>query len=119
MANDIDKQKRILVYKKYKGRCAYCGVKLQPDNFQVDHIDPQRKGTAYFHRSGRNDMKNLNPSCRTCNASKSDKTLEQFRDSLNDKIEFIKRELPITNVLIRLGVLRIKKMPIIFWFEKK
>ena len=71
--------KKITVFNKYKGRCAYCGKMTEPHDgdwkpytFVVDHIDPKANG-------GSNAMENLNPSCHRCNAAKKAKTLEDFR----------------------------------------
>jgi len=35
------KQKRIEIYSKYNGRCAYCGEEIQLKDMQVDHIIPK------------------------------------------------------------------------------
>lgn len=38
----ISKKVRQLVYEKFGGRCAYCGIELN-GKFQVDHADPVRR----------------------------------------------------------------------------
>lgn len=63
--------KTVTVYKKFGGRCAYCGDDLG-DNFQIDHFIPRSKGG-----SGRLD--NLFPSCSLCNYQKGGRTIEEFR----------------------------------------
>jgi 5-methylcytosine-specific restriction endonuclease McrA len=81
---------RLLVYKKTNGRCWYCGRKLNinletilnhiPEeskyqdgikrhDFSVDHVVP----------NGKNNIENLVPCCKGCNASKHVRTLEHFR----------------------------------------
>lgn len=57
----ISKEKRLKIYNKYNGRCAYCGCKLEYKDMQVDHIIPQRIAGST------NDLDNLMPTCRTCN----------------------------------------------------
>lgn len=49
-----------------KGRCAYCRIKITQENKHVDHIIPISKG-------GRNDRRNLQVLCRTCNVKKHDR----------------------------------------------
>lgn len=50
--------------------CSYCG---STDNPTVDHIVPLIRG-------GSNDMDNLTPACRSCNSSKGDKLLSEWRE---------------------------------------
>ena len=53
------------IYRKQKGRCAACGVKLRRV-FDVDHIVPLKRGGTSWPR-------NLQLLCRTCNRSKKDR----------------------------------------------
>lgn len=48
--------------------CGYCWVALATE---IDHITPVSRG-------GTNDLDNLVPVCRSCNASKNDKTLAEW-----------------------------------------
>jgi len=53
--------------------CYYCGCddsELNP--LTLDHVVPRSKG-------GSNKMSNKVPSCRSCNSSKGNKSLEEFR----------------------------------------
>lgn len=50
--------------------CAYCGDTEGP--FHVDHIFPVSRG-------GTDDPENLTCACASCNLSKSDKTLQEWR----------------------------------------
>ena len=72
MPSGISKTKRIKVYIKTGGRCAYCGSWIAPCNFHVEHSVPKISG-------GSNRLQNLLPSCAPCNHSKGYKTLEEFR----------------------------------------
>ena len=70
------------VWRKTSGKCVYCGVGLttladQPNSFRVDHVLPVARG-------GTEDIGNLVPSCFTCNAKKSDKTVLRFLDQRGD-----------------------------------
>lgn len=77
MSNKLSKAKRLKVYNKYNGRCAYCGNVLSNiiNNAvleqTIDHIDSGKPVN--------NKLENLNPCCRSCNSSKGTKTLEEFR----------------------------------------
>jgi hypothetical protein len=35
MSNDISKKKRLIVYDKYKGKCAYCGIKIKYEDITI------------------------------------------------------------------------------------
>jgi len=51
------------------GKCVACGA---TEELQVDHIMPVSRG-------GTNDIENLQMLCRSCNASKRDKTMEEWQ----------------------------------------
>lgn len=53
----------------YRGECAYCGY-VRP--LEADHAIPLSRG-------GSNFIDNILPACRYCNASKKDRTVEEFR----------------------------------------
>jgi hypothetical protein len=54
------------------GRCFYCGLRTNPfATFCVDHVYPVARG-------GSNDIANLVPCCRRCNASKRDTLLDDW-----------------------------------------
>jgi hypothetical protein len=56
------------------GRCYYCGIYL-PDDWQIDHMTP----TA---QAGEDVYANLVASCQPCNASKGNRTAEEFRRAI-------------------------------------
>lgn len=69
-------RKRDAVLRKTSGKCAYCAVALtakpgHPHSYCVDHVLAVRNG-------GTDDVANLIPSCRDCNAKKSAKTALRF-----------------------------------------
>ena len=51
--------------------CAYCSIELSDNQIQLDHITPLSKG-------GSHTIDNFAISCRSCNCSKGNKTLEEF-----------------------------------------
>lgn len=58
------KKKRLLLYRKYDGKCANCGTDL-PDNWHADHVVPHSKG-------GETTLQQMQPLCPSCNLTKSD-----------------------------------------------
>jgi 5-methylcytosine-specific restriction endonuclease McrA len=52
----MKRELREKVWKKYDGKCAYCGIYLVK-GWNVDHIKSKIFG-------GTNDLDNLNPSCK-------------------------------------------------------
>ena len=63
----------------YLQSCLYCGSK---DEIQIDHIIPVAKGGE--HRIG-----NLAAACKSCNMSKKDKFLAEWRyESKNQKLDY-------------------------------
>ena len=79
----IDREK---VYRKYGGRCAYCGNEIEYKNMQVDHLVPQHLFDESQNLMGieMNGFENLMPSCRRCNHYKRAHSLETFRRLLMD-----------------------------------
>lgn len=59
----------IAAMSKSGGRCVACNT---TEDLQVDHIMPVSRG-------GTNDIANLQMLCRDCNASKRDKTMEEWK----------------------------------------
>ncbi len=61
-----------LLFQQSGGRCAGCRDKFrQIGNLQVDHIKPVKLG-------GRNDLKNLQLLCRSCNTKKGTGTMPEL-----------------------------------------
>lgn len=54
---------------RFHNTCFYCGV--IPESLEQDHVIPLSKG-------GNHTENNIVPCCRTCNASKQSKALEEF-----------------------------------------
>jgi len=64
------------ILKKYKYKCAYCGIKFTKDNPPTkDHIIPISKG-------GNNTKDNVVPACRSCNSKKWNKIIRPFQQAL-------------------------------------
>lgn len=68
----MTKGKRLSIYNKCNGHCAYCGVKLEINKFTVDHLVPKCN-------MGKNNIDNLLPCCTQCNKKKGNLSLDLFR----------------------------------------
>lgn len=60
---------RIRAMKRDRFQCTYCGAPGTDAELEIDHIIPVSRG-------GSNHMSNLTTSCRACNQTKSNGTLE-------------------------------------------
>lgn len=84
MAKQFSESRRKRIMEKSDGNCWYCGLELfetkryGPNNFPyeqeacIDHIIPKTRG-------GNNNDANLVPCCRSCNSSKRDLLLNEWR----------------------------------------
>jgi len=112
------KQDRELIYKKYQGRCAYCGCEL-PDRWHVDHIKPVVRNP----RSGipelpeRDNYDNYNPSCPSCNIVKGSITLEQFREHISYFITSLNLYSTQYKFAKKYGLVQETGNPVVFYFE--
>ncbi len=120
-------KKRLEVYNKYKGRCSYCGTKIEYKAMQIDHLFPKRfshhfknpESRKYFNLKGDHidSIENLMPSCRRCNHYKRALILEEFRKLLLTLHERIKSQY-INKVAIDYGIIFINSWDGVFYFEK-
>lgn len=114
---------REFVFLKYDGHCAYCGKKLNQSRFAIDHIEPKFRTHSdaqllQLNRvRGAENLDNFNPSCMSCNSSKSTYTIEKWRSEINKKHERLLKSEPSYNLLFRLGMIK-KVHSCIFYFEK-
>lgn len=112
----MTKEKRIQVYNKYGGHCAYCGKAIEYKDMQVDHIWPQHMMTL-IDKEKMNHIDNLNPSCRHCNHYKRGESLESFRQMLKTLHERV-RKIYICKVAEDYGIIEIKPWDGKFYFER-
>lgn len=112
----MNKNKRIEVYNKYNGHCAYCGKEIKIKDMQVDHIFPQHMCLGKWE-SKLTDMDNLTPACRRCNHYKREKTLEIFRQTMETLHERVRKNY-ICKVAEDYGIIKIEPWDGKFYFEK-
>lgn len=123
MSKYITINDRQTAHMKYDGKCAYCGITLEYSKMQVDHVIPLLRGTTHKEaesrgiKKGLNNVDNYNPSCRSCNSSKSTFSIEMWRSELEKKSYRIKRDSSTFRILERFGVVKIVKTDIKFYFE--
>jgi hypothetical protein len=113
--NDMTKKQiRETVFKKYDGKCAYCGIELIK-GWHVDHINPKVYG-------GKDDLENLNPSCKDCNNYKCHSQLETFRmyakQMFNERLDYLFKSKVKMQVAINMGVITHKEWDGIFYYER-
>lgn len=121
----IDKRQieRRIILSKYDNHCAYCGVILTLSTLSVDHIKPCHRGfnsyekEKYSHLIGENEIKNYNPSCKSCNSSKSTLNLDDWRKQIESKHNILIRDSSTFRQLIKFNRVNITKDPLIFYFE--
>lgn len=106
----MTKQLREQVYRKYDGKCAYCGREIDYKDMQVDHFIPQAQG-------GTDDISNLMPACRMCNHYKRDNRLEYFRDCIANIPRKLRNDY-IYKVGVVYGNVIENEKPIQFYFER-
>lgn len=96
----ISKKMREAVYDKYNGHCAYCGVKIEYKDMQVDHLIPvQRERFKRYSEEEIECFENYMPACRKCNHYKRAHSLEVFRKM----IEEIPKKLGRDSYIYRIG----------------
>lgn len=115
------KQIRLRVLNKTNGRCAYCGCKLLPESFHLDHITPKRRyqNNHLSHLpKGSDEESNLLPCCQSCNSCKSDLSLEDFRERILDRIKRLNENFSEYRIAKSFGLVKETNMDVIFYFEK-
>jgi len=106
---------RKLVYQKYCGHCAYCGLKIEYDRMQVDHLLPQF--LADQEPDLDNDRpENLMPSCQKCNSHKGGMRLEEWSTVLTRQVTMLRKNAQFDRAL-RFGQIDLTPKPIVFYFE--
>jgi 5-methylcytosine-specific restriction endonuclease McrA len=124
MSQKFTKEKRKSVLDKYGGKCAYCGVNVSYSTMQIDHIKPvyrsstNKELSVYGITKGTNDINNLNPSCKSCNASKSTFTVNKWREELALKTMRLRRDNSTFRILERFKLIKATSKDIVFHFER-
>lgn len=110
----INKAKREAVYRKYDGRCAYCGREIAYKNMQVDHFIPKHA----YSEHGSDDITNLMPSCRMCNHYKRATPLDLWRTFIEEIPGKLSNTSYIYKVGVAYGLIEEHEHPVTFYFEE-
>jgi 5-methylcytosine-specific restriction endonuclease McrA len=116
--NISDKRLRKVVFDKYDGKCAYCGVDLKI--LHIDHIEPKRRHLALTkpHLMGKDNIDNFNPCCASCNSSKGSQTIEEFRNQIENRHNYMMKYSSEYRSMVKFQRLIINEEPLLFHFEK-
>lgn len=99
------------VFDKLGGHCAYCGIEIKINKFQIDHVYPKAGG-------GSDEISNLMPACCSCNNYKSTMLLDRFREMLGEQISILRRDRPTFRLAERFGLVSCHYKPVTFYFER-
>lgn len=124
----LNKKEREILYKKYDGRCAYCGNTLQK-GWHADHIKPivrdfkynrekcRYQTTGTFQKPENEKLENYNPSCASCNIQKNSFTIEEFRYNIKKFVVSLNKNSTQYKFAKRYGLIQENDIPVTFYFE--
>ena len=114
-----NKEFRASVLTKFDFKCAYCGIDLSGERFHLDHFIPKRRGKYRDETKerGKDTFENYMPSCPQCNASKSDLSIEDFRERVYSRLVMLNKYSGEYRMAKRFGLVVEDNKPIIFHFE--
>ncbi len=122
------KKQREIIFNKYDGKCAYCGIKLQK-GWHVDELKPIRRNFRWDENKARYvsdgtclNPENLNidnqmPSCPSCNINKHSMSLEDFRKLIEGFMDHLNNINTQYKIAKRYGLVKENIKPVIFYFE--
>jgi len=125
LGENVKKEIRQKIYKKYNGHCAYCGSEITYNKMQVDHIVPIYRDSPDFELEkynitrGTDDISNFNPACKSCNSSKSTYSIKEFRKQLMKRLDNQRRDSSQFRMLERYGIIEQVKSNVKFYFEQR
>lgn len=112
--------KRKIIYDKFGGKCAYCGVDLQKIVWHIDHIKPiircLKTGKATKPENDNND--NKFPACASCNINKHGMSIEEFRDAIKKYVASLNNYSTQYKIAKRYNLIFENDIPVVFYFEK-
>ena len=105
---------RMVIYRKFEGHCAYCGMEIEPKEMQVDHVVPLEG----WSEKGEDSLENMFPACRSCNHYKRANTLEGWRKMIENTPYTLERDCYTYRQAVRFGLVTPKPKRVVFYFEK-
>jgi hypothetical protein len=103
-----------LVWNKTRGKCWYCGVEFDystTGHFTIDHIIP-------LDKNGNNEIENLVPCCKSCNAIKKNRSIDDIRLMYQRQLGMV-FDIAQTLWLNSKGITIPEPDPYLFYFEKE
>lgn len=129
----LSKVQRAELRAMFGGLCAYCGCDL-PEKWHADHIEPVMRDSDWVRgefgkpgkfvpngillRPERDHLGNYFPSCRACNIDKSCSTLEDWRESLERRVDVCRRNHSAFRHAERFSLVAQIATTVVFHFEK-
>lgn len=119
------KQQKEFLFKKYNGKCAFCGTNLKKGVF----ISPIMRPRTWITSEGEititgDGIAYKLPACKSCygireQASSKEEiiSIERFRKVLQQHFEFLQEDTKYQRSL-RFGLIKETKQSIVFYFEK-
>lgn len=126
---NLTKDQREQLRMKYRGRCAYCGTKLDR-SWQADHMEPVERiskfdpltrklvYTGRMRYPERDVIENLQPACRRCNSDKADSSVNNWRIRLEDSHARLERNYASYYHALRFGLIVPMPPKVVFFFER-
>ena len=119
MAEKLTKAQRGKVRAMFGGRCAYCGGELG-SRWHADHVEPILRqawlGKATLAPENHR-LDNIMPACAPCNISKSQMSLEGWRQWLTGHVQSLNRHHSIYRLAKSFGLVAETGRPVVFHFE--
>ncbi len=101
VANSVPPQVRLDIYLKAERRCYYCNEVIHWEDFTIDHVHAKSNG-------GKNRKTNYVCSCRDCNNTKGNMSVEQF-ESFIKNLHMIMRSNQLWRVFCKHYKISIKR----------
>jgi len=123
------KERRVYVYQKFNGHCAYCGCELEYKDMTVDHVKPVIRDLIYDRKKHRlmttnkmlrpenNCVENEFPACRPCNNFKHSMSIEEFRKCVAHQGRVMRNLKAGFRIAERFGLIAVVEKPVVFYFE--
>jgi len=113
----LTKEERHQVYEIFGGRCAYCGCKINENNFEADHLEPVRELDGEMLNPENDDISNFFPSCKSCNRLKGSLPIEYFRKKIEDQLRQFNEYNSHFRLMIRFNLIKPTPHKVRFYFE--
>lgn len=122
-------KKRKLIYDKFGGKCAYCGMDLPEKGWHVDEVLPVRRNHKW-DRSKRKwvhdgtclhperfHIDNQYPACASCNINKRTHSLEGFRRLIQGFMKHLNEQSTQYKMAKKYGLVTETNKKVKFWYE--